>query len=58
MRSYGAINEAEFFAVATESFFEKPEQMNEHTPDLYKLLREFYGCDPLAARQRARANRR
>jgi hypothetical protein len=31
--------------------------MDAHTPDLYKLLKEFYGCDPLAARQRARASR-
>ncbi len=46
LRRYGATNEAEFFAVATESFFEKPTQMREHTPDLYDILREFYGFDP------------
>ncbi len=46
LRMYGATNEAEFFAVATESFFEKPEQMSEDTPDLYEELKKFYGFDP------------
>lgn len=45
---YGALNEAEFFAVATESFFEKPWQMKEKTPELYEELRRFYGWDPAA----------
>ncbi len=45
---YGALNEAEFFAVATESFFEKPRLMKEKTPDLYEELRRFYGWDPAA----------
>jgi len=48
LRSYGATNEAEFFAVATESFFEKPQQMRKNTPDLYEELLRFYGCDPAA----------
>lgn len=43
---YGSVNEAEFFAVATESFFEKPRQMREKTPDLYEELKRFYGWDP------------
>jgi Mlc titration factor MtfA (ptsG expression regulator) len=46
LRDYGATNEAEFFAVATESFFEKPRQMRTHTPELYDVLRDFYGFDP------------
>ncbi|MCP4445126.1 MAG: zinc-dependent peptidase [Myxococcales bacterium] len=46
LREYGATNEAEFFAVATEAFFERPEQMAESTPDLYAELRRFYGVDP------------
>ena len=49
LRSYGATNEAEFFAVATESFFEKPRQMRERAADLYAELSRFYGCDPAAA---------
>jgi hypothetical protein len=46
MRMYGATNPAEFFAVATESFFETPEAMQEKTPELYAILRKFYGGDP------------
>ena len=46
LRSYGATNEAEFFAVATESFFEKPVQMKRVMPDLYEELQRFYGFDP------------
>ena len=43
---YGATNKAEFFAVATESFFEKPVQLEREHPELYAQLREFYGQDP------------
>lgn len=46
LRDYGATNEAEFFAVATESFFEKPRQMQQRTPDLYQEMTRFYGFDP------------
>jgi MtfA peptidase len=48
LRDYGAINEAEFFAVATESFFERPERMKAETPELYDELARFYGFDPAA----------
>lgn len=48
LRSYGATNEAEFFAVATEAFFEKPAQMLKLTPELYEELKRFYGFDPAA----------
>lgn len=48
LRRYGATNEAEFFAVATEAFFEKSDQMLESTPDLYAALSHFYGSDPAA----------
>jgi hypothetical protein len=54
LRAYGATNEAEFFAVATESFFEKPLQMRSKTPDLYEELKRFYGFDPAAEREAAR----
>lgn len=46
MDDYGALNEAEFFAVATESFFEKPREMKTRTPELYEEMRRFYGWDP------------
>ncbi len=43
---YGAVNSAEFFAVATECFFEKSVCMRETHPDLYKVLSGFYHQDP------------
>ena len=45
--NYGATNPAEFFSVATETFFEKPYQLNKKRPELYDLLREHYRVDPL-----------
>jgi hypothetical protein len=48
MRDYGKTNEAEFFAVASETFFEKPNAMKRKTPDLYEQLRTYYGIDPAA----------
>lgn len=44
--AYGATNEAEFFAVATEQFFDQPLRMKEHAPDLYRVLKEYYRQDP------------
>jgi MtfA peptidase len=44
--AYGATNEAEFFAVATEQFFDQPRGMKEHAPDLYRVLQEYYHQDP------------
>lgn len=49
LREYGATNEAEFFAVATEAFFEKPVQMQRRHPDLYDRLKSYYRSDPAAA---------
>lgn len=43
---YGAEDPAEFFAVATETFFELPVEMEQHHPRLYAELRKFYGLDP------------
>jgi MtfA peptidase len=47
MDYYGATNPAEFFAVATETFFESPKQMKLTHPQLYKELESFYRLDPL-----------
>jgi len=44
--AYGATNEAEFFAVATEQFFDQPLSMIKHAPDLYRVLMEYYRQDP------------
>ena len=38
MDAYGATNEAEFFAVATEQFFDQPVVMTRHAPELYRVL--------------------
>jgi len=48
MDAYGATNPAEFFAVATETFFEKPKQMKKNEPELYDELKDFYRLDPAA----------
>lgn len=49
LRAYGATNEAEFFAVATEAFFEKPRQMKQKHAALYDELKRYYGADPASA---------
>jgi len=43
---YGAENRAEFFAVATEAFFERPAELRDGEPELYRLLSGFYRLDP------------
>jgi Mlc titration factor MtfA (ptsG expression regulator) len=45
---YGATNPAEFFAVLTEMFFEKPGAMKQRHPQLYGELASFYRQDPAA----------
>lgn len=47
LNAYGATNEAEFFAVATEQFFDQPLLMIKHAPDLYRVLKEYYRQDPV-----------
>jgi len=43
---YGATNEAEFFAVVTEVFFEQAGALAERHPALFALLRDYYAVDP------------
>ena len=43
---YGATNRAEFFAVATECFFEQPQAMQREHAELYAGLRDFFRQDP------------
>jgi Mlc titration factor MtfA (ptsG expression regulator) len=50
---YAAEDEAEFFAVATEDFFERPAELLAAHPRLYRLLQEFYALDPAAWTGRA-----
>ena len=44
--SYGATSPAEFFAVVTETFFEKPHQLEHHHPHLYEQFKQCYLLDP------------
>ncbi len=44
--AYGAENPAEFFAVATEAFFERPLEMREKHPELFAELKQYYQQDP------------
>lgn len=43
---YGAEDAAEFFAVATEAFFDQPLPLAAEHPELYDLLRGYYRQDP------------
>jgi Mlc titration factor MtfA (ptsG expression regulator) len=43
---YGATNPAEFFAVCTETFFEKPHQLEKHHPELFAQFKTFFKQDP------------
>ena len=47
MDDYGTENEVEFFAVASETFFETPGPLAEQEPDLYRQLCRYYCVDPL-----------
>jgi Mlc titration factor MtfA (ptsG expression regulator) len=44
--TYGATNPAEFFAVATEAFFERPLALRGRQPEMYAQLAAFYCQDP------------
>jgi len=43
IRDYAATNEAEFLAVVSEYFFQKPKMLQEDHPELFSLLNEIYG---------------
>jgi len=45
--SYAATNEAEFFAVISERFFESPHSLKKKFPELYEELKSFYKIDTL-----------
>ena len=46
--AYGGSHPAEFFAVATECFFEKPRQLLRKHAQLYAEMQRFYRQDPAA----------
>lgn len=43
---YGAEDPAEFFAVVTETFFERPLELRVRHAELYNVLRDYYRQDP------------
>jgi MtfA peptidase len=45
---YGATNQAEFFAVATEAFFERARELQRQYPELFAELQRYYRQDPTA----------
>lgn len=47
---YGAESPAEFFAVASEAFFETPHVLQQEYPDVYRQLAAFYRQDPALRR--------
>ena len=49
---YAAEHPAEFFAVASEVFFEAPGLLQAEYPAVYAQLRQFYRQDPVAAHSR------
>jgi MtfA peptidase len=47
LSDYGATNPTEFFAVATEAFFERPRALRARHPELYAELQRFFRQDPV-----------
>lgn len=45
---YALTNEAEFLAVASEYFFEKPTQLQHKHPEIYEQLSRIFGQDPVS----------
>lgn len=45
--TYGAMNSAEFFAVSTEAFFERPLRLRSQHPRLYSELQNYFRQDPV-----------
>lgn len=45
---YGASSPAEFFAVASEAFFERPQHLAESFPDVFGELSRYYRVNPLS----------
>ena len=45
IREYGATNKTEFFAVVTECYFEKPNELKDYSRELNELYYSFYQID-------------
>lgn len=55
LRRYAGTNPAEFFAVATEAFFDRPGPLRDEKPQLYAVLQRFYRQDPAGRADAARS---
>jgi Mlc titration factor MtfA (ptsG expression regulator) len=53
---YGATDPAEFFAVATEAFFDAPIALADEEPALYAVMLDYFGQDPAERARRAVPN--
>jgi len=51
INSYAATSPAEFIAVLSEVFFEMPEIVQHHYPEVYEKLKAFFMQDPMANAQ-------
>ncbi len=58
IRDYGGTNNAEFFSVATEYFFERPKLLKRNHPDLYKGLESFYKQNRADAKTQAKIRKK
>lgn len=58
IRDYGATNRAEFLAVASEYFFERPAMLQKKHPKLFDALSDFYQQDVLAIEKAIRPRKR
>lgn len=58
IRDYGATNKAEFLAVASEYFFERPKMMKQKHPKLYQVLSDFYRQDVMRIAEDIKPKRR
>lgn len=46
IRAYGGTKQAEFFAVAGEYFFERPDLLRRKHPELYKMMKDCFSPNP------------
>ncbi|MGB1037353.1 MAG: zinc-dependent peptidase [Bacteroidia bacterium] len=46
IRNYGGTSKTEFFAVASEYFFERPDQFRRKHPELYKMMEKCFRQNP------------
>ena len=48
---YAGLNEAEFFAVISEYFFERPDKLKDNDPELYAMLESMFRPDKTKGRK-------